>query len=610
MRAVGLFSRDRAALERFAERWRGAVSGVGAGSVRLRFWPATSPLMAIATTEGVNPPLQWAEAPDGSCALLDGEIFALDGSGDSSAEGCDAAALLALYSAKGTDGIAAMNGAAALIIFDAPRRSLLLFRDRFGQVPLFYASRPEGLYWASDIPSLFEIGVPGALDLRALDFFLATGYVPAPWTFVEEIRKVPPAHYLYRTEGGDGEMKRYWTPTGRPKLVLSPEETAEQLGGLIEQSVRRRYAPGSRTGVLLSGGVDSSLLAGCLASRIGADIDAFTFRYGAYEGQHNEFAMAHETAAHFGIRHHALEYGPADVAENFERMVHDYGEPFMWGIHTFKLHGVVDTGVATLLTGTGVGDWNLSPLEVSAMLVSKLPAPVLGLAATVAPALSLLNRDHARHVQTFLRWCRATIPLFAMTPVMSDAYRRRMYHDPGLVDSGRGAAAELLEGMRRDIAEESKRDQFVFLRQRLFIAECNLFWNHAWARAANLAARHPYYDNDLQEYVMRLPRLYTNKEDLRRYAATVLPQERAHAPKIYHTIPLGHWFRGPLQGFLREQISSERLTTQGLFEPRAVAQLIDEHVSGRAVHTWRLLALLSVTVWQDTVLKNAALGSP
>ncbi|MGE0118003.1 MAG: asparagine synthetase B [Dongiaceae bacterium] len=608
MRAVGLFSRDRTAIDRFTDQWRGMTHNGAGAAVRVRRWPADAPLLVVAEAIACNPPLQWAERPDGSFALLDGEVFGTNGA-IGPAAGRDAAALLALYAAQGAEGIGAMNGSAALAIFDAGRRSLLLFRDRYGQAPAFYAERPEGLYWASDLPSLLRTGVPGTLDLRALDFFLSAGYVPAPWTFVEEIRKVPPAHYLYRGENSPGEVKRYWTMTGRPKLTLSRAETAERLGALIEQAVRRQAVPGGRTGVLLSGGVDSALLVGCLASRLQTEVEAFTFRYGAYEGELNEFDAAHETAVHFQAPHHAIDYGPSDVSDNIERMAQGYGEPFLWGMHTFKLGRVAESGVGAVFSGVGADSGTIRPLEDKIMSFRRLPAPVRGLTAATVPAIRLFHSKLAARAQLFLRCADGCLPVTAVSGGLSDVHRRRVYRDPGLVDSSRRAADALLDSMRRDIVvEESDRDRLIFLRQRLFIAECNLFWNQAWARTHNLALRHPYNDNDLQDFVMRLPRINADKEDLRRYAATVLPQDKAYARKFYHRIPLGHWFRGPLRGFLQDQLAGERLNRQGVFEPGAVSRLVDEHQSGRIDHIWRLLAILSFTVWHDTVLKSARVG--
>jgi asparagine synthase (glutamine-hydrolysing) len=608
MRVVGLLSKDRGAIDHFAAGWRHPARNNACAGVNVRLWPADAPLLAIATVDGCNPPLQWAEDLGGSLAVLDGDAFGLTTDIVRRPADNDATALLALYAARGPEGISAMNGGATLVVFDAARRWLLVFRDRYGQVPVFYAERPEGLYWASDLPSLLRTGVPRMLDFNALDFFMAKGYTPAPWTFVQEIRKIPPAHYYCRGETGLGEARRYWRITGQPKVAFSRDETSARLGGLIEQAVRRRVISGRRTGALLSGGVDSALLVGCLATRTEADVEAFTFRYSAYDGRYNEFDIAHQTATHLHIPHHALDYGPADVAENIEQMVRDYGEPFMWGIHTFNLHAVAATGIDTLLTGAGVGDWISKSIDEKVMLVRRLPSPILKLAGVPIPALALVHPTLARHADIFLSWCRAEIPFAAMSPVASDVYRHRIYRDPMLAQDGQRATDELMNTIREEMAEESEHDQFVFLRQRLFIAECNLFWNNAWARARGLVARHPYYDNDLQEFVMRLQRKSRNKDELRRYAATVLPREKAYAPKVYQTIPLEHWFRSTLQSFLQDQLSAERLNRQGLFRPSEISQLVHEHVAGQANHTWRLLGVLTVTVWVDTVLNGMARG--
>jgi asparagine synthase (glutamine-hydrolysing) len=609
MRVVGLFSRERAALERFAGRWKDGT-GDPAGAVRLHAWPAGAPLLGVTTGEDCYPPLQWAEDLAGSFALLDGEVFgASDSLPGGRAPGNDAATLLALYIAKGPQALAAMNGGAALAIYDARRRCLLLFRDRYGQVPIFYAERPEGLYWASDIPSLLDAGVPATLDLNALDFFLSAGYVPAPWTFVQTIRKLPPGHYLQRGEDGAVEIRPYWRPTGQPKLTLSEDEAAGQIGELVEQAVRRRIPPGSRTGVLLSGGVDSALLVGCLASRLQAEAEAFTFRYGAYEGMYNEYDAAHETAEHFKVRHYGLDYGPAEVSAHIEDMARGYGEPFIWGIHTFNLRKVAETGIRTVFSGAGADSWTIRWREDLIMRFRRLPLPLRELAAAMVPLVAGVRPDMARRAEGFLYCARTGFPICATARVIPDHQRRRLYRDATLVDSGRRAVTDLLEAMRADSQGESDRDRLIFLRQRLFFSECNLFWNHVWARASNLAIRHPYADNDLLDFTMRMPHVGTDKGDLRSYAATVLPREKAYAPKIFHKIPVDDWFRGPLQGFLRDQLASERLARQGLFDSVAVGRLIDEHVQGQRTHTWRLLAMLTVTVWLDAVLNGPRSGA-
>jgi asparagine synthase (glutamine-hydrolysing) len=498
-----------------------------------------------------------------------------------------------------------MNGAATLIIFDARQHSLLLFRDRYGQVPIFYAQRPEGLYWASDLPSLLAAGIPAVLDVNALDFFLAAGYVPAPWTFVDGIRKLPPAHYLCQKNDGLCEIRPYWVATGGTKLAITKQEAGEHIGHLIERAIERRSPPKSRIGVLLSGGVDSALLIARLASHTSTNVEAFTFKYNDYEGKFNEFDAAHETANYFHVTHHGLDYGPADVGTRIDEMTSSYGEPFIWGIHTFKLGQIAEAGIQTVFSGAGADSWTIRWREDLAMRFRQLPTSLRGVVAAALPALAVLRPALARRAEEFLYCTQTGLPICATASVLSHDTRRRLYCDASIVDGGRRAASELLETLQAQVSRECDRDRLLLVRQRLFFAECNLFWNHVWARANNLAMRCPYNDNDVQEFAMRLPHVWTDKDDLRSYAAKILPRKTAHAPKVFHRMPIGRWFRGPLQSFLRDQLSPERLKRQGLFEPRAVSQMIDEHVRGQRIHTSRLLAVLTVTVWMDAVLGSA-----
>jgi hypothetical protein len=106
MRVVGLFSRNPLALKSFAERSQRVASNWTGVAARLRLWPAGAPLLAIAAAEECSPPLQWAEHPDGSFALLDGEAFGINGSGFGQSKGREAAALLSLYVAKGPEALA------------------------------------------------------------------------------------------------------------------------------------------------------------------------------------------------------------------------------------------------------------------------------------------------------------------------------------------------------------------------------------------------------------------------------------------------------------------------------------------------------------------------
>jgi asparagine synthase (glutamine-hydrolysing) len=111
----------------------------------------------------------------------------------------------------------------------------------------------------------------------------------------------------------------------------------------------------------------------------------------------------------------------------------------------------------------------------------------------------------------------------------------------------------------------------------------------------------------LLDFVMRLPRNNTKKNELRDLAATLMPREMAYRAKIYQSVPIGHWFRGPLKEFLRDQLSPSRVRDQGLLDPGAVQRLIDQHLRNEGRHGMKLWALVALAAWHDVVLRKPPL---
>jgi asparagine synthase (glutamine-hydrolysing) len=353
-------------------------------------------------------------------------------------------------------------------------------------------------------------------------------------------------------------------------------------------------------GVLLSGGVDSALLVGAL-TRLGADVESFTFHYSEYEGPFNENPLAREIAKHFGIRHHVIEFTPADLADNLHRMVLAYEEPFAYGLHTYFLRDVAQTGTSCAMSGAGVGDWYVSPRDLFARRLRQLPLPFSVIKRVFGSSLSG-NGAWSRKVSDVLLGAATGLPGKANAPIATDVVRRALYQEPRHA-MGRHHLRSLLRPIVDDCAGETDRDQIVLLTQRYFIAECNLYWYNRWGKAWDIPFRHPYYDNDLQEFAMRLKRYDRDKPEMRRVAARLMPHAIAYAPKLSHTIPIRDWFRGPLLDLIRSRLATDRLKQGGIFAPAAVQRLIDQHVNREADHEWLLWTILTTTVWQDVVLQ-------
>jgi asparagine synthase (glutamine-hydrolysing) len=588
-----------------------ATNAVGAANARVVRYPeaGSQPRLALAFWNTGSLPLAFAQRQDGSFALVDGELYGQPRPSANSEEAPvratdDGSTLLELYSSLGKGCFGRIDSAASITIWDAARESLLIARDRWGQAPQFYCETSDRLLWASELRTMLLLGVGKEIDADALDFFLAAGYFPAPWTPLASTRKLPARSLLTRTHASAVQVERFWSPSGRPKTDLTMEQTVERLQELIDRAVRKRYQPAMKTGVLLSGGVDSALLTGILTKSIGADVETFTFHYGDYEGAFNENPNAARIAKHFNAKHHVIEATPADLADSLERMVLGYEEPFTFGVHSYFLRDVVESGVRLLLSGLGVGDLYPSPRDLAARKLRRLPLPFRHLARWITPSYGSDGTSWDRRVSDLLLGAATGLPGNANQPVTSDIIRTAVYADSSRA-VGRHRVREQLRSVVEEFAAESDRDQISLVMQRLFIAEANLYWNMRWGRVWGIHGRQPYYDNDLQEFALRLRRPERNKPEFRGVAAKFMPASMAYAPKVAQTIPFREWFRGPLVDLLRERLSSGEINKGATFNTTGVHHLIDEHVAGRGNHEWALWAILTTTVWQDVVLRGS-----
>jgi asparagine synthase (glutamine-hydrolysing) len=229
----------------------------------------------------------------------EGHIFRSDHS--------DTEVLVHGYEEWGADLPVRLNGMFAFAIFDRARRRLFLARDRFGEKPLYYVEKPGLFAFASELSALCRHScIPTDVDHRALQKLFAYGYVPAPLSIIEHVRKLPAGHFLaVDTRTGRGSAVAYWRFRLNPDESLSEKHEprlVEELTHLVSESVRRRKMSDVPLGLFLSGGIDSAAVLSQLARQVPAtSIKSFTI--GFTEPSFDESRHARETAAVFGTDH-------------------------------------------------------------------------------------------------------------------------------------------------------------------------------------------------------------------------------------------------------------------------------------------------------------------
>src|SRR5580693_4840068 len=324
------------------------AEGVGLGIQRLR---------VIDLVTGDQP----IHSEDGSVTVvLNGEIYnyrelreRLIGNGHEFATDGDTEVIVHLYEEHGPACVRELHGMFAFALWDSRRGQLLLARDRVGKKPLFYSERAGALSFASELGALMQDPeISREIDHRALDAYLAYGYIPAPRSAFAEVRKLPPASTLAYSDGAV-RIECYWhLDYSRKQAPLPPAEVQEQLRAEIRRAVRRRMIADVPTGAFLSGGVDSAAVVAAMAESCSQPVK--TFSIGFEEERFNELPLARRVAQEFATDHHELLVRP-DAVEILPKVVRHYGEPFAdhAAIPSFYLARFAREHVTVALNGDG-----------------------------------------------------------------------------------------------------------------------------------------------------------------------------------------------------------------------------------------------------------------
>lgn len=310
--------------------------------------------LAIVDIEaGVQPMV----TPDGSVAVtFNGEIYGYQDirrelSDYPFRNKSDTEVILALYRQHGLDCMTFLPGMFAFALWDERKQELICARDRFGEKPLYYATGRHGEFiFASEIKGILASGLTEpVVDLGAVGRYLQRQCVGADQSIYENIKVLPPAHYLcYRD--GVVEVRRYWTPPDLERDI-DAGEAVEQFRALLLKAVSRQLVADVPIGAFLSGGLDSSTIC-LLASQLKSGLRSFSFDF---EGDHSEIIHARAVAKAYATEHSELTTQRVNIADQIWRMQQVYDEPFgdSSNIPTYLLCGQARHHVKVVLTGDG-----------------------------------------------------------------------------------------------------------------------------------------------------------------------------------------------------------------------------------------------------------------
>jgi asparagine synthase (glutamine-hydrolysing) len=239
----------------------------------------------------------------------------------------DTEVIIHLYEEQGDRLVELLRGLFAFAIYDAPRRRLLLARDRFGVKPLFYAMHEQQLVFASEMKAITALPrFRPSLDRQACCDFLGLGYVPEPATGFAEIAALPPGSILVSSPDGQ-HVASYYDLQARPEPARRLPETVGALTERLLASVRSQAEADVPVAALLSGGIDSSLVVAAHRRATGERTTTFNVRFP--DPRHDETPVALSVARHLDTQHHVIELGDWGMSpETLVGIVRHFDQPF------------------------------------------------------------------------------------------------------------------------------------------------------------------------------------------------------------------------------------------------------------------------------------------
>lgn len=545
-----------------------------------------------------------AQRDSGLCAVIAGQPSL---PGASPERKFNSSNLLDLYAQYGKDCAAHLNGTWAFLIADPLQQRLILASDRMGRLPVYFGVTDGHVIASTALSDLRKLSPLCGVDSQSLYNYVYFHMIPAPGSVWSGLQKLKAGEQLEVTPTG-WNTYRYWAPS----FAETARDKGQQHASLrqhLKEAVHRGQSNTGKTGAFLSGGLDSSTVAGMLSELQGGACDAYAIGFDA-EG-YDEMAYARITAERFGIRLHEYYVTPDDVVAALPEIAASFDEPFGNSSALpayFCARMAAKDGITTLLAGDG-GDELFAGNERYAKqkvfeLYRRLPAWVQR--AVITPAVCNLPEalPGARKAKSYIT--QANLPL----PDRLQYYSFLEQISPETVfNSGLLQEVDVSQPLRliRETFDNPKNasnlNRMLFLDWQTTLADNDLRKVSQACALAGVAVRYPMLDDELVEFSTTLPtrwKLPGNRlrEFYKQALAGWLPEATIKKEKHGFGLPFGVWMKDhkPLQEMAYENILA--LKRRAIFKPEFLEEAIAQHRSGHASYFGELIWVLTVLeIW-------------
>ncbi len=489
----------------------------------------------------------------------------------------DTEVILKAYHAWGPRSVEKLNGMFAFAIFDQRSNQVVLARDRLGIKPLYLAKIDGGLRFASTLPALLAAGdIDKSIDRTALHHYMTFhAVVPAPRTILNGVRKLPPATLRIIEEDGTASDEIYWSPScerSSDDLQKTAEDWRDEVLAALRLAVQRRMVADVPVGVLLSGGVDSSIITGLLAEGGQSGLNTFSIGFEEANGEKgDEFVYSDLIAKTYDTKHEKIFVPSSDLMGALPATIAAMSEPMVSydNIGFYLLSREVSKHLHVVQSGQGAdeifGGYHWYP-------------PLVG--------SNDLTRDYAK---VFFDRSHETLKTQLSPEWMSDG----------------DVSSQFVEGHFKTPGAEEPLDRALRLDTQVMLADDPVKRVDNMTMAWGLEARVPFLDHELVELAARVPGQFKlaheGKGVLKDAARLVVPHEVIDRKKGYFPVPQLKYIEGPYLDLVKDALTSQAARERGLFQTSYLEQLFADPIAHitplRGSELWQV-ALLEM--WMQT----------
>lgn len=504
-----------------------------------------------------------------------------------------------------------IDGMFVFVLLDRKENRVWAARDRFGKKPLYSALTEKSWHFSSELPGLNKVLPKLSPDFQALDYFLTELTVPQPKTIWKEVKQVLPGHCLeIDLQTGQHKEFSYWTLSPSTPLNLSPDEALEALDEQLKRAVIKRTIGDVPIGTFLSGGVDSGLVTSLLAENSSGKIPTFSvgFPYESY----NELPYARALADRYGTDHHEITV-EADIVKMLPELVAHMGEPFADAslVPSWLVCREISGHVKVALSGDGgdeiFGGYHEYGWAHQADQFLDKNSSQLVTAGKVLVGKGLhrlgITQENLGNTQAY-----------AEMPDELRLYREMGFHP----DQKQGLyladgpfcpryASQHLSATWNLAAGSGLANKLFFASLNTRLLNDYLVKVDRSSMAHSLEVRSPFLDKNLVEWSRQIDnRIHLHKGTpkylLKKLAQRYVDSDILKRKKQGFGMPLHHWFRNELKGFVTDQLIGDGFLVGDWLQASEVERVVNEHLQHKQDHTNRIWALLCLNEWRRQFL--------